>query len=242
LSSTTYIDAFTNPVWNALHSTHRELALTFGRACKYPANVAPFSALRDNTTEAMADLLALLETGETTYVVEPQPPCTQGLSVDPGPLCLRMDFPPTSPIPAIRPEIRVEKLSCSDAAAMVGLTDVAFPGYFRPGTCRMGSFYGVWNGGDLVAMAGERMCPFPFREITAVCTHPEHRGHGYAGALISRVLEVQRATGSFSTLWVVVTNVTAIELYRRMGFVGVGEVRLWRISRQIDEIVPRGTI
>jgi GNAT superfamily N-acetyltransferase len=242
LFSTPPRDAFANPAWNALHSTHSDLAVSFGRACKYPAAVAPFSALEESTPDAMADLLTLLQPGETTFVVDPQPPSIHGLSVEPGPLCLRMDFSPDALIPTIPARIQIAKLSCADAPAMVGLTNVAFPGYFRPETCRMGDFYGVWSGGMLVAMAGERMCPFPFREITAVCTHPEHRGHGYAAALVAQVLHSQRDKGALSTLWVVVTNLKAIELYRRIGFLEVGEVRLWRICRQIDEIVPRGTI
>ena len=236
------IDAFANPVWNALHTTHSDLAVRFGRACKYPADVAPFSALEENSADALADLLTLLKPGEVTFVVDPQPPSILEVTVEPGPLCLRMDFPSDAPIPEIPARIRIEKLSCADSAAMVGLTDVAYPGYFRPGTCRMGNFYGVWNDGTLVAMAGERMCPFPFREITAVCTHPQHRGHGYAAALVARVLAEQRRIDARSTLWVVVTNLKAIELYARMGFLAVGEVRLWRITRQNALIVPRGTI
>ena len=226
-------DAFTNPVWNALHSTHRDLAVGFGRACKYPADVAPFSALEENTPEAMTALLSLLRPNEVTYIVDPAPLAVDGLRVEAGPLCLRMDFPPEAPLPSIRPGIRMERLSCADAPAMVGLTDVAYPGYFRARTCVMGNYYGVWSEGRLVAMAGERMCPFPFRELSAVCTHPEHRGRGYAAALMTQILHDHRRDGALSTLWVIVSNKKAIALYERIGFLGVSEVRLHRITREI---------
>jgi ribosomal protein S18 acetylase RimI-like enzyme len=224
-------DAFANPAWNALHSTHSHLAVTLGLACKYPADVAPFSALQENTPAASVDLLALLEPQEITYVVDPEPPIVDGLSVEPGPLCLQMNFPPKAPLPALPPEIAVEKLTCADAPAMVGLTDIAYPGYFRPKTCLMGNYYGVWNQGSLVAMAGERMCPFPFREISAVCTHPEHHGRGYAAALISQLLHDHRANQVFSTLWVLSSNRKAIEVYLRLGFQPIGEVQLYRVTR-----------
>ena len=98
----------------------------------------------------------------------------------------------------------------------------------------MGNYYGVWDEGRLVAMAGERMCPFPFRELSAVCTHPEHRGRGYAAALMTQLLHDHRRDGAISTLWVIVSNQKAIELYARIGFFAVGEVRLHRITREID--------
>jgi ribosomal protein S18 acetylase RimI-like enzyme len=233
-------DAFANPVWNALHSTHRHLAITLGLACKYPSGVAPFSALRENTPAAVADLLALLEPNEITYVVDPKPPSIDGLSVEPGPLCLQMNFPPDAAPPALRNDLAIEKLTCADAPAMVGLTDIAYPGYFRPQTCRMGRYYGVRQDGILVAMAGERLCPFPFREISGVCTHPEHRGKGYAAALMTRLLHDHRRTGALSALWVLSSNRQAIDLYRRIGFIPVRQTQLHRLIR--DGIVPRGTI
>jgi GNAT superfamily N-acetyltransferase len=229
-------DAFANPAWNALHSTHRELALTAGLACKYPREVAPFAALAENTLEALRNLHSLLEPGETTCVIDPAPPQVEGLQIEPGPVCLQMSFPPNAPLPQIDPSLKqiIAPLTCAAAAAMVALTDVAFRGYFRPRTCVMGNYYGVRdpdNPGRLIAMAGERMCPFPFREVSGVCTHPDHRGHGYAAALIAQVLEKQRSLDALSTLWVVNSNEKAIDLYLRLGFYRVREVQLHRVTR-----------
>ena len=36
---------FSNPVWHALHTKHRHFAISAGQACRYPADVAPFSAV-----------------------------------------------------------------------------------------------------------------------------------------------------------------------------------------------------
>jgi GNAT superfamily N-acetyltransferase len=230
-------DAFADPVWNALHTTHRALALTVGLACKYPRDVAPFAALGENTSAAMRDLHSLLQPAETTCVIDPAPPWVDGLLVEPGPVCLQMSFPPDAPLPEIEPGLKpvMVPLSCADGPAMVALTDVAFPGFFRPRTCVMGHYYGVRDPQDperLVAMAGERMCPFPFREVSGVCTHPEYRGHGYAAALIAQVLAKQRSLEALSTLWVVHSNQKAIDLYLRLGFYRVREVQLHRVTRE----------
>ncbi len=229
-------DAFANPVWNALHSTHRQLALVKGLACKYPREVSPFAALAENTVEAVEDLRALLEMGEATYVIDPAPQEVAGLRVEAGPVCVQMSFPPEAALPEADADINpiIATLTCDDADAMVALTDLAFRGYFRPETCRMGHYFGIWdpeNPGRLVAMAGERLCPYPFREISGVCTDPGYRGRGYAAALIGRVVEEQRRLGALSTLWVAKSNQKAGDLYLRMGFEVVREVQLHRITR-----------
>jgi GNAT superfamily N-acetyltransferase len=234
-------DAFANPVWNALHSTHRHLALTAGLACKYPANVSPFAALAENTPAALRDLHSLLEPNETTYVAtgitDPPPPTTAGLHTEPGPLCLQMLFPPGASLPELPLQTPIAPLTCADAPAMVALTDIAFPGFFRPRTCLMGSYYGIWDSAQrseppkLIAMAGERMCPFPFREVSGVCTHPDHRGQGYAALLIARVLAGQRRAHALSALHVSTANTHAIDLYLRLGFLPLREIQLHRLTR-----------
>lgn len=224
------IDPFANPVWNALQTTHQLLALTAGRACKYPQDVAPFAAVAENTPEALRDLHSLLLPGETTYVANEQPRDVAGLRSEGTVSCLQMVFPQTLALPEAKP-IEIAPLTCADAPAMVELTDVAFPGFFRSRTCLMGSYYGVWEHGKLIAMGGERLVMNPWREISGVCTHPEHRGKGYAPRIMTQLLQDHREAGRTSCLHVVSTNHTAIELYLRMGFSILREIDLYRISR-----------
>jgi ribosomal protein S18 acetylase RimI-like enzyme len=223
-------DPFANPVWNALQTSHQPLALTSGRACKYPQDVAPFAAVAENTPEALRDLHSLLLPGETTYLANEQPPDVAGLRSEGSVPCLQMVFPHTLALPEAKP-IEIAPLTCADAAAMVELTSVAFPGFFRSRTCLMGSYYGVWEHGKLIAMGGERLVINPWREISGVCTHPEHRGKGYAPRLMTQLLQDHREAGRTSCLHVVSTNRTAIELYLRMGFSVLREIDLYRISR-----------
>jgi ribosomal protein S18 acetylase RimI-like enzyme len=222
-------DSFADPVWNALHSTHRQLAVVKGLAFKYARDVTPFAGLAENTAAAMGDLCYLLEPGEVTYVIGAKPPAVEEVRVELGPLCLQMAFPPEAPPPEVSSDIAT--LTCADAEAMVGLTDVAFPGFFRARTCLMGSYFGIWEGDKLVAMAGERLCPQPFREVSGVCTHPDFRGRGYAAGLIGRVIAEQRRLGALSALHVASVNHRAIEIYLRLGFEKLREVQLHKVTR-----------
>jgi predicted GNAT family acetyltransferase len=67
-------------------------------------------------------------------------------------------------------------------------------------------------------MAGERLKLPGHTEISAVCTHPEHLGHGYAGFLMTILAERIRARGEAPILHVLPENTRATSLYERLGF------------------------
>ena len=115
---------------------------------------------------------------------------------------------------------------------MVELTSLAFSGFFREKTCQMGSYYGVRSDGKLVAMGGERMMPDDYVEISAVCTHPGHRGKGHASSIIGQLARNHRRDGLVSWLHVSCDNRNAIELYLRLGFKVVRQVAVSQFSRQ----------
>jgi ribosomal protein S18 acetylase RimI-like enzyme len=229
-------DPFADAIWNALHTTHHHLALTHNQASKYPADIAPFACLAENTPAALRDLHALMLPNETTYLLGDAPPPTDTLLYRGATPCLQMDFPETAPLPTPASPLPVSPLTCADAPAMVALTDAAFPGFFRLRTCLMGSYFGIWNPTDptqLIAMAGERLILHPTREVSGICTLPDHRGKGYAAALTAHVLHHQRSLHARSVLHVVSTNQTAITLYHRLGFQTLREVHLHRLKRPV---------
>jgi ribosomal protein S18 acetylase RimI-like enzyme len=224
---------FLNPVWHALHGPHRHLAIGSGAACRYPADVAPFAAMEAGSAAAHRQLHALLGVRESVWVAgEPDHP---GLRVEQELDCVQMvlprDAPPPVPAPVPAPGSGIVPLSGENAAEMVALTDVAFPGFFRPATHRMGSYVGIRVDGRLIAMAGERLrlegCP----ELSGICTHPEHRGRGFAAGLIGHLVEAHRRAGLTSWLHVGAPNTRAIELYGRLGFLRMRNLMLRRISR-----------
>jgi len=220
---------FLNPVWHALHGPHRHLAIGAGAACRYPADVAPFAAMEAGSAAPHWQLHALLGVGESVWVAgEPHHPA---LRVEQELDCVQMVFPRDAPPPVSAPPSDIVPLCREDAAEMVALTDVAFPGFFRPATHRMGSYVGIRMDGRLIAMAGERLrlegCP----ELSGICTHPEHRGQGLAAGLIGHLVEAHRRVGLTSWLHVGAPNTRAIQLYERLGFLRMRNLMLRRISR-----------
>src|SRR6202035_1729088 len=98
---------------------------------------------------------------------------------------------------------------------MVELTVLTKPGPFTLRSHELGTFLGIRIDGQLVAMAGERMKPANYTEITAVCVHPDHRGRGYAQALLAAVARQVSARGEIPFLHVFSNNDGAIALYPR---------------------------
>ncbi len=222
-------DIFTNPIWQALHTRHRHFALTNGAAARYPADVAPFAALAEPTPAALEQLAALLAPNDPVWLFNQNLPATPTLRYLETLPCLRLVLPATvDPPPDPHPEIL--PLIAADAPAMVALTDLAFPGFFRPRTCEMGSYFGIRHQGDLIAMCGERIMLPGYAEISGLCTHPAHRGNGHAASLIWEVVRKQRRAGDISWMHVGSANQRAIDLYLRMGFVITQQVTIQRIA------------
>jgi predicted GNAT family acetyltransferase len=220
---------FANPVWHALQTKHRHLAVSAGDACRYPAEVAPFAAVAAPSCAALRQLYPLLAPGESTWLVGESHPNVPELSFEKTLECLQMILPEEVTPPD--PTVEMVCLSDANAAEMVALTELAFPGFFRKRTCEMGSYYGVRLEGALIAMGGERLMLEGYSEISGICTHPAHRGKGLAANLIGQLARNHRRDGIVSWLHVSAANLRAIELYLRLGFKVVRKVILNRVSR-----------
>jgi len=220
---------FANPVWHALHTKHRHLAVSAGDACRYPAEVVPFAAVAAPTSVALRQLHSLLTPGESVWLIGENYPRLPELRFEETLDCLQLILPEAVAPPD--PTIEIVRLSDANAAEMVALTDLAFPGFFRIRTCEMGSYYGVRSDGELIAMGGERLMLEGYSEISGVCTHPAHRGKGLAASLIWRLVQDHRRDGLVSWLHVAAANRRALDLYLRLGFEVVRTVTLHRVGR-----------
>ncbi len=226
-------EMFVNPIWHALKTRQSQFVRDAGIACKYETDVAPFAAVGSRNEEASEALRSLLKAHEIVYSMGEPPVEVQGLKV-PGMVAgLQMVFPGDAEIAVTghAAEVEILELSCADAADMVELTTIAFPGYFRIRTCEMGTYYGVRVDGRLVSMAGERFKFDRYVEISGVCTHPEHTGKGYAAVLITRLLEDHRRDGWLSCLHLSAANQRALDLYKRLGFEVNREVSFHKVVR-----------
>ena len=120
--------------------------------------------------------------------------------------------------PGKAPVIAFETLTPADAPAMLALATLTRPGPFRSRTRELGPFIGVKQDGQLVAMAGRRLRVDGFTELSGVCTHPNHRGKGYAAALSRAVVGQIHASGEAAFLHAFADHEATIAFYRSLGF------------------------
>ena len=213
---------FAHPVWFALCTEQAGLAIGDNTAAmRFGADVIPFGGVRSGTAESMEVLRDLLAPGEPMYLTGEADEFAEvsGLRREAELPGLQMHFTGLTVADEKHedgPEI--EWLSSQHAPEMVQLTDIAFPGFFRARTHVLGRYFGIRARGELVAMAGERFAVPGWREVSAVCTHPEHTGRGYAARLIRHVMHMHAAEGLGSFLHLAETNARALALYERLGF------------------------
>lgn len=205
-----------NPVWWSLTGAHSHLAERRGEAVRYRADTSPFAAVPEAPDAAdWADLAALAgadSTGPLTTGVAALPPqgwetvySIDGVQmVDDG--------------VAAAPDEEAVRLGAADVPEMLELTARTRPGPFLPGTIELGTYLGIRRGGALVAMAGERLRPPGWTEISAVCTDPAYRGHGLGTRLILAVAAGIQARGETPFLHAASENTSAIRLYESLGF------------------------
>jgi predicted GNAT family acetyltransferase len=203
------------PIWSALSTRQQALAEGGGRALRFPPAVAPFADMADMSAESFAALGALMSPSEIAVLFTPDavtaPPAFKVLLAETGEQMIG------TPAESAIPGVEAVALGADDVPAMMELTQLTKPGPFSLRTHELGGFLGVRINGQLVAMAGERMKPANYTEITAVCVHPDHRGRGYAQMLLGAVARQIAARGEIPFLHVFTSNASAIALYRRQG-------------------------
>lgn len=204
-----------NPALASLTGPHARFAERRGRVLRYPVDVSPWLALPDEPDAAdWADVAALAGPGaevplagfggqvpdgwEITFHVEGVQLVDDGL--------------------AAAPDAEAVRLGPADVPEMLDLVERTRPGPFLPRTVELGTYLGIRREGALVAMAGERLHPPGWTEISAVCTDPAFRGEGLATRLVLAVAHGVRERGETPFLHTGAGNTGAIRLYESLGF------------------------
>jgi predicted GNAT family acetyltransferase len=204
------------PIWAALHGRQAHLTLSLPRARRLHPEIGVFAAVADNSPESLADLAALIrEHGRVGVMSEVAAEAAPGCRIEDRLVIDQM----VAERPIAPPELSPIPLGDADAPEMLALATLTEPGPYFSNTHRLGDFVGVREGGRLIAMAGERMKPDGFTEVSAVCTHPDGRGRGLAASLVRYVASRIQARGETAFLHVFPTNTAAIRVYAALGFV-----------------------
>jgi len=209
-----------NPAWYSLTGAHARHARgsrdgAAGRALRYDPEVSVWGAVPDDASgEDWAALGALLAPDEAISL--PGRALPEGWEGDSG---LGLQMVDEAFEPSADDGAGLVVLTAADVPEMLALIERTQPGPFAPRTIELGGYLGVRSDGGLVAMAGRRMNPAGWVEISAVCTDEEHRGHGYAARLVRAVASGIRESGQRAFLHVRWDNEGAKRVYDRLGFV-----------------------
>ncbi|MDF0529237.1 GNAT family N-acetyltransferase [Tsukamurella sp. 8F] len=205
-----------DPVTTSLHGAHARFRIGEGSVVRYDPQVTRFVGFpRRATATDWAALARIAQADERLSLrglATPVPPPWTELDRF-G--IVQFDGAPLE----VAPDPDAVRLGGSDVPEILDLVERTRPGPFTPRTIELGTYLGIRRGGRLVAMAGERLHPPGWTEISAVCTHPDFRGQGLATRLIRAVGQGIRARGELPFLHTAADNAPAIALYERLGFV-----------------------
>lgn len=177
--------ALDNPFWASLCSRHRQLALGGATVKRYPAHFAPFLGVASADTEVDDALAGLVDPGETVLLLGVVPRVSKTWRLEPLETIAQMqcDVAPAVPDgPEIVPLGEVQRPD------VLALTALVYPHYFRERTMELGRYFGIYlpdgkGGRQLASMIGERLGTDDATELSAICTHPDFTGRGYAHRL-----------------------------------------------------------
>jgi ribosomal protein S18 acetylase RimI-like enzyme len=203
-----------NPAWHSLTGPHARFAQSVGQAHRYHPDISMFVGIPDKPNDQMwRDLASLVGPGV-------QIPISGGQAAPEGWEVLfsgggvqMIDVA----VDAV-PDDEAVVLGPADAEEMADLVERARPGPWRPRTYELGTYLGIRRDGRLAAMAGERLHPPGWTEISAVCTDESYRGQGLATRLVRAVAYNIRSRGDQVLLHAAASNTNAIRLYEKLGF------------------------
>ena len=211
--------ALDNVIWQALTTRQESFAEACGTARRFVREVTSLSAFEAPNDEGYAALAELVGAGGAAAVfLDRDYESRVGWDRIGGAPLVQMVCANGHGSATSNRSAEIVELGPRDSPEMLAVTELTKPGPFGTRTHELGYYVGIRQEGRLVAMAGERLKVPGYTELSAVCTHPDYLGRGYAGALMTKVMRQIRERGETPFLHVRADNARAIALYERLGF------------------------
>jgi ribosomal protein S18 acetylase RimI-like enzyme len=218
-----------NIAWHSLIGPHAKFAVGSAGARRYLRGFSPIAAFANRSAPDFRALHSHCETGEELYIEGWKGRTPSGWNVLLEASMFLMAWEGATPAQdPFAQAVPLQEVHAQQALELAGLTH---PGPFGPRTIELGEYFGLFEGSQLVAMAGERMFADNHREISGVCTHPQYQGRGLARRLMMKLIHREVLRGEVPVLHVVGSNTVARGLYERMGFRDLRETVVRVVAR-----------
>ncbi len=217
-----------NPVWHSLNETHKHYAITFNNTKCYDPDYCPFLSSSTSTNNP-DDINSYAKLVTNFFSVGTKPTYNNTVYLNKELVCIQMIIDHKI---EINTKETIIKLNTQHYKVLFDLVNLIQPGYFKPKTATLGNYYGIFKDNKLVAVTGERMKMNDFTEISAVITHPDHGGNGYAKQLVAYTSNQIIEENKIPYLHVAATNTGAIGLYKKLGFRTRREISFWNLIKQ----------
>jgi len=209
-----------NMIWNAITTGNHDIAIIKGDVGCYLPDIAPFAGMKAFNDANLKKLYEFIPANRSVAISslnkmdhdESRWKLLQPMDVT------QMVYEHPVKTFATKNSSLIVPLSEEHVPQMMELTALTKPGPFLQQTIRFKNYFGIFIEGRLAAMTGQRMHPKPYLEVSAVCTHPDFRGMGYAKTLMLHVMKLILDDSFTPFLHVLSNNSNAIELYKTIGF------------------------
>ena len=217
-----------NPVWHSLSESHQKFSMDHVGIKFYHPDYCAFGGV-ENAEDITSHLEKYSAMADDFFIVGEKPVLSNKLQFKRELVCLQMVIEKRIDL-VINEDITL--ITNEHTTALFDLINLVQPGYFKIKTFLLGSYFGIFKNNQLVAVTGERMKMNDFTELSAIVTHPNHTGQGYAKQLIAHAVNNIFYQNKTPYLHVVETNLAAINLYKKSGFITRRKISFWNITNE----------